>query len=293
MARAAEIDYGDIQAVVRFGHGKLTEACFLLLEVQDGDAARAWLRTAPVTSAVATEPPPERALQVAFTSAGLAKLGVPPAIIEQFSDEFITGMGAEPSHSRRIGDVGADAPANWAWGGRKETVPDLVLMLYALPGQLAAWEATVQDPGWQRAFAVRMRLGTDDMGEIEPFGFADGLSQPRLDWQRRLDVDTHARAGYANLLALGEVLLGYANEYGQYTDRPLLDPATDPAAAELPPAEDQPRRRDLGRNGSYLVFRQLQQDVRRFWRFLDAQAGGDAEARERLGAAMVGRTRAG
>ena len=45
MANAAEIDYGDIQAVVRFGHGKLTEACFLLLEIQDSDAARAWLRT--------------------------------------------------------------------------------------------------------------------------------------------------------------------------------------------------------------------------------------------------------
>ena len=75
MARTAEIDYGDIQAVVRFGHGKLTEACFLLLEIQDSDAARAWLRTAPVTSAVATEPPPERALQVAFTSAGLREAG--------------------------------------------------------------------------------------------------------------------------------------------------------------------------------------------------------------------------
>jgi hypothetical protein len=26
-----------------------------------------------------------------------------------------------------------------------------------------------------------------------------------------------------NVLALGEVLLGYANEYGKYTNRPLLD----------------------------------------------------------------------
>jgi deferrochelatase/peroxidase EfeB len=67
----------------------------------------------------------------------------------------------------------------------------------------------------------------------------------------------------------------------------------DPLAADLPPAEEVPDRRDLGRNGSYLVFRQLHQDVPKFWQFVDAQAGSDAQARERLAAAMVGRTRKG
>ena len=55
-----------------------------------------------------------------------------------------------------------------------------------------------------------------DIGHVEPFGFADGVSQPRLDWDatrraRRSDVD------YVNLIALGEVVLGFPNEYGRYT----------------------------------------------------------------------------
>jgi deferrochelatase/peroxidase EfeB len=61
----------------------------------------------------------------------------------------------------------------------------------------------------------------------------------------------------------------------------------------LPRAEDAPDKADLGRNGSYLVLRQLAQDVQGFWRFLDGAAGGDPAQRERLAAAMVGRSRQG
>ena len=41
------------------------------------------------------------------------------------------------------------------------------------------------------------------------------------------------------------------------------------------------------------MLRQLQQDVQGFWRELDRQAGGDADLRERLAAAMVGRKKNG
>ena len=85
--------------------------------------------------------------------------------------------------------------------------------------------------------------------------------------------------------------MGYRNEYGKYTERPLLDDT--PASRELPAAEDAPARKDLGRNGTYLVMRQLQQDVRRFWEFARQQSGGDTGKAEELAAAMVGRTRAG
>jgi len=76
---------------------------------------------------------------------------------------------------------------------------------------------------------------------------------------------------------------------GGYTDRPLLD-AQRGAQAALPQAEDAPDKADLGRNGSYLVLRQLAQDVRGFWAFMDSAAGGDPDQRERFAAAMVGRT---
>ena len=64
---------------------------------------------------------------------------------------------------------------------------------------------------------------------------------------------------------------------------------SDDAALALPRAEDDATRLDLGRNGSYLVFRQLDQDVRGFWRFLAAQGAGA----ERLAEAMVGRKMTG
>jgi deferrochelatase/peroxidase EfeB len=91
---------------------------------------------------------------------------------------------------------------------------------------------------------------------------------------------------------LGEFLLGYPNEYGRYTDRPLLEPTRD-GSAMLPRAEDAPDKADLGRNGSYLVMRQLHQDVAGFWQWLDRQAAGDPNQRTRLAEAMVGRTLTG
>ena len=78
----------------------------------------------------------------------------------------------------------------------------------------------------------------------------------------------------AEILHAIERLTHYRNEYGRFTDRPLIYPAADPRAAILPEAADAPGRRDLGRNGSYLVFRQLAQDVPGFWQFLDRQAEG-------------------
>ena len=130
-------------------------------------------------------------------------------------------------------------------------------------------------------------------GPEEPFGFVDGISQPSIDWQQRLSTDVHHRDRYSNRLALGELVLGYTNEYGLYTDRPLIDPAADDYASALPQALDLPAMRDLGRNGSYLVLRQLEQDVEGFWKTVDQAAGGEEEAREALAAAMVGRWRNG
>jgi Dyp-type peroxidase family len=96
-----------------------------------------------------------------------------------------------------------------------------------------------------------------------------------------------------NTVAAGEFVLGYPNAYGQYTDRPTL-PADDAAASLLPAAPDDAARRDLGMNGSYLVFRQLRQNVPAFWSYMAEHAprklGGDAtHACIALASKMVGR----
>ena len=276
----------DIQGIVRFGYKQLPEASFLLLRVRDRAAARAWLARAPVTSAATVAPPPSRALQVALTSEGMLALGVPRATIEGFSAEFLAGMGSDTSRARRLGDVGPNAPSAWRWGAGA-AVPHLLLMVYARAGDLAAWQAEVE-AGCAAGFAPLAQLPCSGLRAVEHFGFADGISQPAPDWQRTRPAVDAEQPAYDNLACLGEFLLGYPNEYGGYTDRPLL-----PAAAGLPEAEEAPGHGDLGKNGSYLVLRQLEQDVPGFWQCLHRLAEGDAVRREQLATAMVGRTREG
>jgi len=287
---ASTVDVDDIQGLLRFGYKHQTQASFLLLQVKDRAAACAWLSSVPVNSATSVEPPPETALQLALSSAGLQALGVAEDIVGAFSAEFVLGLGRDSSQARRLGDVGANAPERWQWGSGQR-VPHVLLMLYARPGRLAAFQQLIEAQ-CANGFEILVTLSTSDMDGIEPFGFVDGISQPKLDWERTLAVRDQEQLAYSNLSCLGEYLLGYPNEYGGYTDRPLLDPQRDPQAL-LPCAEDQPLQADLGRNGSYLVLRQLRQDVYGFWQFVNAQAAGDAVARERLAAAMVGRTMQG
>jgi deferrochelatase/peroxidase EfeB len=277
----APTDLGDIQALLRAGFAALTEARFLLLRVAEAAAARAWLAQAPVTSIAHLGERQETVLQVALTSDGLRALGVPDTVIAGFSAEFVAGLGNDAARSRRLGDVGPDAPPHWDWGWADRT-PHVLLMLYALPGKLAAWQEHLAIAG----FTVMQTLETSDMNGHEPFGFLDGVSQPAIDWAGARTPDTDADLDYGNLIAPGEFVLGYRNEYGLLTERPLLDPARFPGAATLPPAADAPWLRDLGRNGSYLVLRQLRQDVRGFWRFMASQETNDPAGTAEL---VVGR----
>jgi deferrochelatase/peroxidase EfeB len=283
-----EPEYGDVQGLARFGYRKMKDASYALLRVRSAEAARAWLRAAPVTSATTMSPPPSTALHVAFTAPGLDALGLPAAVRAAFSPEFLSGAN-EASRARRLGDLGDSSPARWHWGsaGRE---PHVAVMFFAEPGLLPGFVERATGAPWADAFEALCWLPTAHLDGAEPFGFSDGISQPRIDWERERSPSA-SRGDYANEVVLGEVLLGYRNEYDKYTDRPLLD-AT-PEAAVLPAAEDAPGRKDLGRNGTYLVLRQLEQDVRGFWRFLLHQAGGDLAAAEALGAAFVGLTRSG
>jgi len=293
MSKDNNPEYHDIQALARFGHGSLKEARFLLLEIINVDMAREWLYAAPVSSAETRKPVPETALQVAFTIEGLRALQVDDEVIDGFSEEFISGMASDANRSRRLGDVAHNAVANWTWGGDPETTPHLLLMLYAKTGQMDDWNKIVEDHIFDQAFDIIIELDTLDNNNIEPFGFADGISQPAIDWEREQSTDLHRRDRFSNLLSLGELLLGYPNEYGQYTQRPLINPEADERAAQLPEAEDNQQLRDLGRNGSYLVMRQLAQDVPAFWQFMDQEAEGDSKLREQLAGSMVGRKRDG
>jgi deferrochelatase/peroxidase EfeB len=279
------LDRSDIQGLAAFAYSKLVEARYWLLRIKDPAAARTWIASAKVSSAEILDTAPQTALQLAFTASGLRALGVPESTIAGFSAEFLGGMSGDASRSRRLGDMGASDPAGWRWGGPGRE-PHMAVMLYAKTG-LEAFTRAVQTDPWDAAFECLTTLDTSDMGGREPFGFVDGISQPVFDWERQRATPGTTTA-YANCVALGELLLGYPNEYGKYTDRPLLPPAADPAGVLLP-AEDDPSLKDLGRNGTHLVLRQLEQDVRGFWQYLGRVSDNGGE-RYRLGAALVGRT---
>lgn len=285
---ARPIDFSDVQGLVHFGYKSMPEATYALVEIKNPAAARAWLHAAPITSAAPMKPPPSHALQVAFTADGFAALGVPKGVLAGFSGEFLGGM-TESSRARRLGDVGTNASSGWDWGGAGR-LPHLIVMFFAERGGLQAFVQKTTGGSWNDAFDVGLWLPTSDLDGVEPFGFADGISQPEIDWSGVRDT-APGHPDYTNIVARGEFLLGYRNEYGKFTERPIVD--ANQGAADLAAAEDAPDKKDLGLNGTYLVMRQLQQDVRAFWQFVNAQARGNWAEAEKLAASMVGRTRSG
>jgi deferrochelatase/peroxidase EfeB len=117
----------------------------------------------------------------------------------------------------------------------------------------------------------------------EHFGFADGLSQP-LPFDQYGGVlmgdkpvkEPHPQHG----VPLGEFLFGHINGHGEISPGPVVPDNTggfvqnvpDPRLAKLQPRQDAQGFFDLGRNGSYLVVRELNQDVAAFWNSMEANA---------------------
>jgi Dyp-type peroxidase family len=284
-------DLDDIQGIITFSYGTLRAAAFVMLGIKDPAAARKWLAAlAPaLTTAGGTAGPV--AINVAVTATGLDRLGLGARALNAFAPEFVDGM-ITPTRSRQLGDTGPSAPTTWAWGRPAGDPVDLVLMLYGrdqagLDALYGLQSATFSACG----LAERAKLDTSDLGVVEPFGFRDGISQPVVE-----GFPGTSGAGSGQVQA-GEFVLGYPNEYRLYTDRPLLDPSADPGAI-LPLDATGSGRSDLGRNGTYLVFRQLEQDVAGFWQFVDrlsrdSDGKSDPAARDHLAARMVGRWRSG
>ncbi len=291
MTRAEQLDLGDIQGLVVRGYRRLPHATYLLLHVDEPAAARDMVsRWADAHVTPASVSPTERAVQVALTATGIAALTGRSATEQGFAEPFATGM-ATTYRSRLLGDVGSNDPAGWAWGGPDTGEVHAVLLLYAdTASRLAELSQAMSMSAADSGFEVIATLATAELSDREHFGFHDGISQPRMAGVRD---DADAGDGGAGIRA-GEFVLGYINEYDERTERPLLPAALDPDGL-LPRDPDGSGAADLGRNGSYLVFRQLAQDVVAFDDFLDrhAMVGDtvDGALRERVAAKLVGRWR--
>jgi Dyp-type peroxidase family len=258
----------DIQGIILRGYGALNDAGFLLLEIVDPQAAKRWLRTLELRNGEQRPQPSDSCVNIAFTPAGLKKLGLADDVLARFAPEFLEGMAGTEHRRRILGDHGDSRPEGWRWGAPNGQPLDVLLMLYArdqaaLRALSARYRAGLVHAGLR---AVHELASLTLPGRKEHFGFRDGISQPGIEGYS-------GDGALGNTVAAGEFLLGHRNAYGQFTDRPTLTPAQDTAGL-LPAAPDDGARRDLGMNGSYLVFRQLSQDVHGFWNYLAEVAPG-------------------
>lgn len=323
---ATLLETTEIQTLVFGGLGKHPAAAALLVCLpRSQEAARMWLAALERQITFGDEPPKDRVLILAFTERGLSRLGLPDETRAAFPVAFRMGMGS-PTRSDILADTGDDKPADWLWGGPGREV-DAALLIYArdtgtldtaVAGQRDALESLggllthqvtlaplpAPQPGGSRVRAVR-----------EPFGFVDGVSQPIIKgtrrWLRQSDV--------IHTVEPGEVVLGYPDGRGHLPPSPSVSAESDgrqclsrSATADLrgmyQPYFDgsgDVGARDLGRNGTFLVIRQLEQDVGAFNDYLARSAETHADhpavppgldgtlIEEWIGAKMVGRWRNG
>lgn len=286
-----------MQGLVARAYGRLPHARYLLCAVADPAAARAWLgQVAPGVSTAAGQDE-GCGLIVAFTYAGLAALGLDDEALATLPRPLQEGM-VTPHRSRILGDTGPSDPSGWRWGGPANPAIHLLVVIYAPDEAELARELAARREAYAAAL-TEVAAPIDGLlkGGSEHFGFADGLSQPVIKgWPRRTRSVRPAAPPPPikwEEINPGEIVLGYPDNYEKPAEGPTVADRGD-ARSLLPAAPWAPGRRHLGHNGTFLVFRQLTQDVAAFRRFTEqasqaSAARGEALSPEKVGAKMVGR----
>jgi Dyp-type peroxidase family len=240
---------------------------------------------------------------VAISSGGLAKLlagGKHAGDVDAFTDPaFSLGLAARSSLLGDPTDPSAEGnPANWVVGG-PGSEPDVLLIIGADREEKGA---KLFDDLRKSATESGLRLIYDERGHKldaigkEHFGFQDGVSQPGVRGRTAREPDSYITPRVIDpsytpeawlyglpgqyLVWPGEFVFGYP---GAGAD-PLV-----PGQINLPGPS-------WSRNGSYVVFRRLRQDVAGFWEFVTEYANGlskrpgfEGISAEWLAARVVGR----
>jgi Dyp-type peroxidase family len=321
------LEHGEIQGNVLYAYGnRFPYARYVRLRILDGreaDAARVvarWL--AEVTfgrrpDALPGEEARRPHLNVAFTYGGLQKLGVPNDLLFAFPEDFRQGAR---KRAASLGDHWQEAPED------EEDVfkqGDILLVVHSCDGdsmELFNHRHIDGEVGAGAPFTVLYEksaalLGRDDRGDgatrsptscgvqynREHFGFADGCSQPAVEGSHadgeRGETNAAGEGLYTGVrikrwpvvrllarllediglkpilrewrpIRAGEFVLGYENEDG--------------VLPEGPPGP-------LGPNGTFMVFRDIEQHVGNFNEYIQSQASELGTRPEALRAKIVGR----
>jgi Dyp-type peroxidase family len=260
----------------------------IFVKFTDGTKARLWLRNMlKHVNARSKDRGTRFTVNIAFTFEGLKAIGLSEGALNSFPQAFRAGARGRAS---AVGDVGVNAPDHWEGGLGSANIHAMALVRTnsdadrdeATEVIRAEIDATggVEIQFVQDTMALAHENGVGSEGEH--FGFADPVSQPPIEGA---DAPMYPGDGVLNAdstwraLKPGEFLLGYEDEAGPY-------------------GTQGPEPFELRRNGTYVVFRKLYQDVAAFRKYLAKASkslyGADDDYHQDLTAAkMMGRWRSG
>ncbi|SEO08431.1 Dyp-type peroxidase family [Mucilaginibacter gossypiicola] len=274
----ATLNFPDIQGFVLSSYAsKMPCANYFLLKVTDAQSAKPWLASLIPDVTTGKDRKTDFSLNIAFTSTGLKAFGIKEAELVTFSPAFQDGM-VSATRQQLLGDTGNSDSKYWAWGHKDNSV-DMLLLLFATDETMLKVKADRlidQFSAGNGLALIKILPAGRQPDAKEHFGFLDGIGQPAIEGTDQKQRQQN-RTGHATELKAGEFILGYENEMQK------RDPL--PRTAEM---------QEFGKNGTYLVFRQIEQHVHKFWNYIKTTASGlNAQGtitdEEKLASKMVGR----
>ena len=312
----SNMDLGDIQGniVKAYGRFGFPVARHVFYHVSSAEVGRQFVTD--ITPLVTTSAPwsdpstiPLVATNVAFTYEGLRHLDVPEDTLHGFSDEFSMGMKARRDI---IGDTGPNHFSRWdpIWNAEEHGEAQHVHILVSISARNdTVAESQYQElgrilsqtiarfPEVKRPGVVQLTGHRGPGAEMLPyqpaaalqlagkehFGYSDGISgtffrdcgeDPRLviGAGKPTGKDPRTIEGWAPLEP-GEFIFGHEDESGAYPEAPG------------PPL--------FSRNGTFMVYRKLHQNVASFNSYLDEEGPKFSGGKEALAAKFAGRWRNG
>jgi Dyp-type peroxidase family len=271
------LELDNIQGYLIRGYAHMLYSRFAYLQISDAKAAKKWLSESWKTMTTAKHIRDKSQisnthLNIAFTHDGLKQLGLNEENLAAFSREFRQGM-VSPHRARLLGDSDLSSPESWIWGGPQNEPIHLCLMVFGndksgkddleMDKQVclayyAELESKFEENGLKLVYYID---GQTQPQNKEHFGFRDGISQPIIEGSGRVGPKD-------DVVKAGEFLFGYKNEFGVYPDTPLL--ASPQGDLNLLDSDAEGSgQKDLGKDGTLMVMRQLDQDVNKFWTFMN------------------------
>ncbi|MGL1889231.1 MAG: hypothetical protein OCD76_22145 [Reichenbachiella sp.] len=312
------IDRHDVQGIILSNYNQLGyyKARYLFFKFNNSNQARDML--GELNELVTTGAPwksdvensdavdwPDATTNVSFTYDGLKKLGVPVHTLQSFPDEFIIGM-----RGRRdiLGDDDSSSPEKWDKVWHQEihlfvaiTAPnddqlenkyDEVVAISDKYDGVELLGGHAKAKGQDSSYYQEASALYDEQGQPtdkEHFGYSDGISNPFFKGMTSLDGDligggkksSKDKNGYGDPLKestwepleTGEFVLGYKDEADEWP------------VAPFPPL--------MSRNGSFLVYRKLHENIASFNSYVKEKGKNYPGGEEELSAKFAGRWKNG